>query len=115
MDRGTSTKIDRCGAPIKTNYPEWKSAWAVVELFSAARSMAPAYCGIGLWPDAISLEVTCNKPWFRSQRSEWPLAARTHPATGRRDPPADDRLCAGSGAALRRAGLVDQLRLALHE
>ena len=67
MDRGTSTKIDRPGAPIQTSYPEWQSAWAVVELFWAARSMVSAYCGISLLPAAIRLEVTCNKPWFRSR------------------------------------------------
>jgi hypothetical protein len=66
MGRSTSKKIDRRDAPIQTNYPEWQSVWAVVELFWAARSMAPAYCGISLLPVAIRLEVTCNKPWFRS-------------------------------------------------
>ena len=71
---GCPPKIDGRGAPIQTGYPEWQSAWAVVELFWAARSMTSAYCGISLWPaaislrsPAISLEVTCNKPWFRSR------------------------------------------------
>ena len=35
--------------------------------------MASAYFGINLWPAALSLKVTCNKPWFRSrsQNGHW--------------------------------------------
>ena len=60
MGRSTSKKIDRRDAPTQTNYPEWQSAWAVVELFWVAKSMASAYCG-------NKPVVCCNKPWFRSR------------------------------------------------
>lgn len=66
MGRGTSAKFDRRGAPIPTSYPKWQFAWPVIELFWVARSMASAYCGISLWPVAISLKATRYKPLCRS-------------------------------------------------
>ena len=63
---GTSAICDRRGAPIRISDPKWQPAWPLIEPFWAARFMASAYCGISLWPAAISLKATRHKPLCRS-------------------------------------------------